>query len=209
MTAAAGEPGLDARLRVALHPLDARLPARGWNHDELADLIAFDAPMAEAAVMVGLVHRTSGIQVILTRRNDGMRHHAGQVSFPGGRIEPDDVDAVAAALREAFEEIGVSPSQLRPLGLLDPLVTITGFRVVPVVVWVDPGYVAVPDPGEVAEVFEVPLDVLLDPAQLTMQSLEYKGRTRQVPEFLHRPQRIWGASALILLNLRQRLEAVP
>lgn len=209
MTAAEGESRLDARLRTALHPLDADLPARAWNHDDLADLLDADAALADAAVLVGLVQRDFGVQVLLTRRTDGLRNHAGQVSFPGGRIEPGDIDHVAAAMRETLEEIGVPPAQLVPIGLLDPLVTITGFRVVPVVVWVDAGYVAVPDPGEVAEVFEVPLRMLLDPAQLTTHALDYKGRTRQVPEFLHRPQRIWGASALILLNLRQRLEAVP
>lgn len=208
MTHAPVDPDIDARLRAALHPLDAVLPPRGWNHDELSDLIGDAATLADAAVLVGLVRRDDGVRVLLTRRTDGLRHHAGQVSFPGGRIEPDDADAVAAALREVFEEIGVPHAQLAPVGLLDPLVTITGFRVVPVVAWVDPAYVAVPDPGEVAEVFEVPLAFLMDPAQLGAHSIEHGGRTRRVLEFRHRPQRIWGVSASILLNLRQRLEAV-
>lgn len=197
---------LNGRLRAALHPLDAALPDRGWNHDDLVDLLDPGASLADAAVLVGLVPRDTGVQVVLTRRTEGLRHHAGQVSFPGGRIEVGDADVVAAAFREAWEEIGVPATRFTPIGLLDPLVTITGFRVVPVVTWVDPQSRFVPHPGEVAEVFEVPLDLLLDPAQLIATTIEFRGRNRHVLEFLHRPQRIWGASASILLNLRNRLE---
>lgn len=199
---------LDTRLRAALHPLDATLPARGWNHDELADLLEPDAPRADAAVLVGLVHRDDGVQVLLTRRTEGLRHHAGQVSFPGGRIEAGDAGVVQAALREASEEIGLHACHARPLGLLDPLDTISGFRVIAVVAWIDRAFVAAPDPGEVAEVFEVPLGMLLDPAQLQTRLIDVRGRTRHVLEYSHRPQRIWGASASILLNLRHRLEAI-
>ena len=139
-----------------------------------------------------------------------LRHHAGQVSFPGGRIEPHDVDAVAAAVRETGEEIGLAASQIIPLGLLDPLWTITGFRVLPVVAMIEPDYVARPDPGEVDEVFETPLAFLLDPANLATLEVEFGGRPRRVLEFVDRgePQRrIWGATASILFNLRERLAA--
>ncbi|MEG3194118.1 CoA pyrophosphatase, partial [Lysobacter sp. D1-1-M9] len=124
-----------------------------------------------------------------------LRHHGGQVSFPGGRVEPSDPDAIAAALRETHEEIGVLPAQVEPIGLLDPLVTITGFRVLPVVAVVDPRHEVRADPGEVAEVFEVPLSFLLDPRNLDSVMLEYRGRQRRVLEYRYPAQRIWGATA--------------
>lgn len=164
--------------------------------------------MAEAAVLVGLVPRATGTVVVLTRRTDSLRHHPGQVSFPGGRIEPSDRDAVAAAIRETGEELGITPFQITPLGFLDPLSTITGFRVLPLVATIDPLYVARPDPNEVADVFEVPLAFLLDPANLATHVLDYRGRPREVFEFRYPAQRIWGATASMLLNLRERLEAV-
>ena len=132
----------------ALHPLASPPSAAPWNRDELADLLG-DAVPVEAAVLVGLVPRDDGLRVLLTRRTDSLRNHAGQVSFPGGRIEPDDASAVAAALREAQEEIGVASTLVAPIGFLDPMLTVTGFRVLPVVARVDPGYVAIPDPIEV------------------------------------------------------------
>src|SRR5688572_17029711 len=142
------------QLRAALYPLHDAPTSRGWNHDELAGLLADDVPLREAAVLVGLVPRPDGWQGLLTRRTDALRHHAGRVSFPGGRIEPGDRDAVAAAIRETDEETGLEPALIEPLGLLDALCTITGFRVSPVVAMIDPGYVAMHDPGEVDEVFE-------------------------------------------------------
>jgi 8-oxo-dGTP pyrophosphatase MutT (NUDIX family) len=192
----------------ALHPLDAMPSAAPWNYEELADLLS-DVPSVEAAVLVGLVPRAAGLQVLLTRRTDSLRHHAGQVSFPGGRIEADDRDVVAAALREAHEEIGLAHGLAMPLGFLDPLITITGFRVLPVVARIDPGFVATPDPGEVAEVFEVGLDFLMHPDNLEQVAIDYRGRARHVLQFRQPPQaphqRIWGVTASILFNLRERL----
>jgi 8-oxo-dGTP pyrophosphatase MutT (NUDIX family) len=206
----AGVPGPDPlgcpRLVGALHPLDAAPPGPGWNHDEVVDLLLPETGHRAAAVLIGLVPRPRGIQVLLTRRTDVLRHHAGQVSFPGGRIEPEDRDAVAAAVRETGEELGIEAALISPLGFLDPLVTITGFRVVPVVARLCPTYVAVPDPGEVAEAFEVPLDFLLDPANLEARTFELHGRPRQVWEYRYPAQRIWGATASMLLNFRHRLE---
>jgi len=197
-----------ALLRAALRPLDAAPPATCWNHAELQDLLAPAVELADAAVLVGLVPREAGAAVLLTLRTDDLRHHGGQVSFPGGRVEPEDADAIAAAIRETGEEIGVAPAQVSPIGLLDPLVTITGFRVLPVVAAIDPGYVARPDPREVADVFEVPLAFLLDPANLDHRLVDFRGRPRRVLEFRYPAQRIWGATASILWNLRQRLESV-
>jgi 8-oxo-dGTP pyrophosphatase MutT (NUDIX family) len=203
-----GDGALLARLQAALHPLSAPPAGAAWNLLQLAGLLVPDEPV-EAAVLVGLVPRDAGLQVLLTRRTDALRHHPGQVSFPGGRIEAGDTDACAAAIREAGEEVGLAPVQIAPLGYLDPLATITGFRVLPVVATLDPRYVPAPDPREVADVFEAPLARLLAPASLVYNRIEWAGRPREVPEFLASVspgQRIWGATASILDNLRQRLE---
>jgi 8-oxo-dGTP pyrophosphatase MutT (NUDIX family) len=202
-------PELD-RIHAALLPLDGGSTQPCWNIDELAGLLPSTEPVP-AAVLVGLVPRGDGLWVLLTRRTGGLRHHAGQVSFPGGRIEPGDIDACAAALRETQEEIGVPPSLITPLGFLDPLATITGFRVFPLVAAIAPDYRVRPDPGEVDEVFEVPLEYLMTPANLQRIALDLGGRSRSVLQFAERGppgQRIWGASASILFNLWQRLEAI-
>lgn len=199
-----------ADLARVLHPLDGVPTARGWNIDELDGLLAADAPLREAAVLVGLVRRESGLQTVLTLRTDTLRHHAGQVSFPGGRLEPEDGGPLRAALREAQEEIGLLPAQAEPLGYLDPLATITGYRVVPVVAMLDPGFRPVPDPGEVAAVFEAPLDFLMTPGRLRRVDIEFGGRMRHVLEYdslADAPaHRIWGVTASVLLNLREHLE---
>lgn len=188
----------------ALHPL-GRVPTEiGWNHQELIDLLP-PGPQVEAAVLAGLVPRKQGTQVLLTRRTDGLRHHGGQVSFPGGRMDPGDADALAAAIRETQEEIALPAAQLHPLGFLDPFTTISGFRVIPVVAVIDPAYVATPNPDEVADVFEVPLDFLMAPENLRRVEVDYRGRRRAVLEYDWPAQRIWGATAAILFNLRERL----
>lgn len=203
----------DARLeqlRSALLPLEAAPAGPCWNLDELTGLLP-EATPREAAVLVGVVVRPDALQVLLTRRTDDLRHHAGQVSFPGGRIEPGDADPVAAALRETEEEVGIPPAQLAPLGYLDPLATITGFRVFPVVAQIDPGYRPRPDPREVADVFEVPLAELLVPDNLVRRAIDVRGRPRTILEFVNfssPERRIWGATASILHNLRLRMERI-
>ncbi len=197
-----------ADLRHALHPLDSAPAGRSWNREELADLLPAEIGLVASAVLVPLVQREV-LKVLLTRRTDALRKHGGQVSFPGGRVDAADADPIATALREAQEEIGLAPAQAQLLGFLDPLDTITGFRVLPVVARIAPGFVAVPDPGEVAEVFELPLDWLLDPGNLERIAIDYRGRRRQVLEFRRHPdaagQRVWGATASILYNLRERI----
>jgi 8-oxo-dGTP pyrophosphatase MutT (NUDIX family) len=198
------------RIRAALHPLGEVPSAPCWNLAELDGLLPATEPVA-AAVLVGLVQRPAGLMVLLTRRTDALRHHAGQVSFPGGRIEPGDADAVAAAVRETGEEVGIAPALITPLGYLDSIATVTGFRICPVVAAVAVDYVACPDAREVDEVFEASFDHLMTPANLRFLPMQWRGGTRLVPEFVdhvHPGQRIWGVSASILLNLRQRLEAL-
>lgn len=196
------------RIQSALHPLHAPPAHDGGHLDELTGLVP-DSPPIPAAVLVGMVPRAEGLQVLLTRRTAALRHHAGQVSFPGGRVETDDRDACAAALRETAEEVGIASSLIRPLGYLDSLRTVTGFRVLPLVAVITPDYVASPDPREVDEVFEVSFDYLMSPSNLRRVQVTFAGRPRTVLEFVDpgsSGRRIWGVSASILLNLRERME---
>jgi 8-oxo-dGTP pyrophosphatase MutT (NUDIX family) len=194
-------------MRDALLPLDAPPTGPGWNHAELIDLLPDQGrQLRPAAVLIGLVERGLGLQVLLTRRAELLRHHAGQISFPGGRIEAADRDPVAAAMREAQEEIGLPAGLAQALGYLDPFVTITGFHVYPVVASIAGEFIAQRDPSEVDEVFELPLDFLLDPGNARRVEMDYRGHRRSVVEFRHGPYRVWGATATMLVNLRERLE---
>lgn len=195
---------LDRVARV-LHAPDA--PPRGpaWNAGELAGIVPPQQPRIPAAVLVPLVVRETGLQVLLTRRTDSLRHHAGQVSFPGGRIEAADADPVDAALREACEEVGLDRADAAPLGFLDPFETISAFHVWPVVARVAPAYRPRIDPTEVAEAFEVPLGFLLEPGNCHRVEAEFAGRVRHYHEFRYGPHRIWGATAAMLVNLREKL----
>lgn len=197
-----------AALKLSLRTLDDPPSLPGWNHAELADLLG-DSVRTPAAVLVPLVRRGSECSVLFTRRNEGMRTHAGQVSFPGGRIERDDADAIAAAVRETEEETGIQRSLVRPLGFLDCFETISGFGVTPVVAEVDAGYTLAPDPREVAEVFEVPLPFLLDVANVRRSQIDWRGRRREIYEYDFEGRRIWGATAAMLVNLLRRMEAMP
>ena len=198
------------RLARALIPSCTPPTGEGWNHADIAELLPDGGrQLSAAAVLVGLVDRGEGEQVLLTRRNAGLRHHGGQISFPGGRIEDSDADPVAAALREAGEEIGLRASQARVLGYLDPFTTITGFHVFPVVAQVGADFLPHPDPSEVDEVFEVPLSFRLEPANARRVELEFRGARRSVLEFQFNDRRVWGATAAMLVNLRERLERTP
>lgn len=194
-----------AALIRALRPLDDPPPPPGWNHAEIDDLLGTDAPRA-AAVFVPLVPRAGGATVLFTLRTERLRNHAGQVSFPGGRIEHDDAGAVAAALRETEEEIGIARDLLQPCGFLDRFDTVSGFSVTPVVGRVPIDYRPMPDPNEVAEVFEVPLAFLLDRTNLQCFRVDSHGRSLVIYEYRHAGRRIWGATAAMLVNLLKRLE---
>lgn len=210
--AAIDAPRLPAGLLRALHPLEARLPAHPWNMDAIHELLPSGTALTPAAVLIGLQPVAgAGWQLLLTVRHAGLRNHAGQVSFPGGRIDPDDAGVVAAALREAEEEIGLPRRQASPLGLLDPLATITGFSVVPVVATIAADFVPRAQPGEVDEVFGVPLDFVLRPDTLRRDTVRVRGVRHEILRFDDRgePRRmIWGVSASILHNLRERIEGL-
>jgi 8-oxo-dGTP pyrophosphatase MutT (NUDIX family) len=160
-----------------------------------------------AAVLVPVVDRPEPT-VILTERPKTMRRHPGQISFPGGRIEPEDDGPIAAALREAEEEIGLPRHRVEVIGIADLYRTITGFEVVPVVGVVPPDVTLAPHPGEVADMFEAPLHFLLDPARQIERTGEWKGRDRTYYEIEWEGRRIWGATAAMIVNLSRRLDMV-
>lgn len=195
---------LRRRLAAATHALDRPPVDAPWNAAELADLLPPLESLRGAAVLVPIVMRDSEARVVLTRRTAGLTHHAGQISFPGGRIERDDASPLAAALRESEEEIGLEPRLTEALGYLDPFVTITAFRVTPVVGLVAREARFLADPREVDEIFEVPLDFFLDPAHCEEHSREFQGRVRHYHVYRWDGREIWGATASMLLNLARR-----
>ncbi|RMF11240.1 MAG: CoA pyrophosphatase [Alphaproteobacteria bacterium] len=158
-------------------------------------------PMRPAAVLMPIVERPSAMTVLLTKRTDHLNAHAGQISFPGGCIEDHDEDAIATALRETEEEVGLDPSHVEVVGTLDEYHTGTGFAITPVVGFVRPGFTVRPDPFEVAEVFEVPFDFLMDPANHKRHRLTWKGREREYYAVPWEGYYIWGATAGMLVNL--------
>jgi len=161
----------------------------------------------DAAVLVPLVERPGEAGVILTLRTAHLSTHAGQVALPGGRVDPGDADHLATALREAQEEIGLDPGLVKPLGYLDSYVSGTGFRIRPVVGLVSPAAVLHPSPHEVAEVFEVPLSFLMDPANHHRNSRELRGTTVHFYELPWEKHLIWGVTAGIIRGLYEQLFA--
>ena len=156
-----------------------------------------------AAVLIAVTDRPEP-GVILTHRPEGMRAHPGQVAFPGGKLDPGE-DAVAAALREAHEELGINSSEVRVIGASDRFVTATGFDVTPVLGLIPPNLQIRPDPIEVAAWFEAPLAFLLDPANHVHREGELRGRLRQFLEIEWQGHRIWGVTAAIIANLARRI----
>lgn len=174
-------------------------------HDLLpGDLVeGHDGDHREAAVLVAITDRPEP-GLLLTQRREHLRTHAGQVAFPGGRIDEGE-DAPAAALREAYEELGLNPALVRLLGQADLYCTVTGYWVTPVIGVVPPDLELAPNPDEVADWFEAPLDFVLDPANQQCMTAEYRGRMRHYYRIDWQGRHIWGATAAMLVNLTRRL----
>ena len=162
-------------------------------------------PKRTAAVLVPILDKHEP-EVLLTVRSDSLQQHPGQVSFPGGAVDRKDRSAISTALREAEEEIGLDFSQVSPLGFLDRLDTISDYRVLPVVGLVRPSFVWKPDHREVAEVFTVPLRLVINRNEYTHQKFTHEDRSHVVSSLNWQGHRIWGVTAAILLNLGSRME---
>ena len=159
----------------------------------------------DAAVLVPVVARPEGLTVLFTQRTIHLKSHSGQVSFPGGRVEPGDASAEFTALREAEEEIGLGPQRVEILARLPDYHTRTGYRVTPVIGLVTPPLELVPDPREVEEIFEVPLAFLLDERNQQRRTREFRGQTVGFYVFKYQDRTIWGATAGMLVNLYRML----
>src|SRR2546427_7685753 len=167
------------------------------------------AAITAAAVLVPIVDHPSGLSVIFTKRTSHLKAHSGQVSFPGGRAEPEDPTPEFTALREAEEEIGLAMDRVEVLARLPDYLTRTGFRVTPVVGLITPPFDLAPDPREVEDVFEVPLAFLLDPRNHRRRSREIQGRSVTYYELKYQERSIWGATAGMLVNLYRQLADPP
>lgn len=214
---AVGRETVLARFAAAPTPGRRRAPGQGlesWrgDHELNPDMLPEGwaaGGLVAAAVLVGLVERPGGLTVLLTRRTEHLSDHAGQISFPGGRAVPADADALATALREAEEEVGLERTLVRPVGRLDTYLTRTGFAVTPLVALVQPPEAFLPDAYEVAEVFEVPLDFAAIKGNYRREARTFEGRARQFYVLHWRDYYIWGATAGMLVNLAEILEPVP
>jgi 8-oxo-dGTP pyrophosphatase MutT (NUDIX family) len=170
----------------------------------LEDAMAPPDDLHAAAVLIAVTDRAEP-GVLLTHRPETMRKHAGQAAFPGGRLDPGE-DAVTAALREAHEELGIHPRDVRVIGTSDPFRTRTGYDVTPVLAVIPPDLPLVANPAEVASWFEPPLAYLLDPANRVPRTVEWEGSDRTYLEIIWQGHRIWGITAAIIGNLSRRVE---
>jgi len=162
-------------------------------------------PLRDAAVLVGVLAGASGHEVILTKRSSRLKHHPGQIAFPGGKADEGDGGPAGTALREAREEVGLPGEHVEILGALPVHETVTAFRVTPVVGWIDRPFDPLPEAGEVAEVFRVPLSHVTDPGRFSVQWRHWQGHERRYYTVPWGPYYIWGATARILRGLAERL----
>ncbi|NOT72614.1 MAG: CoA pyrophosphatase [Hyphomicrobium sp.] len=196
-----------ATARLLAAPLTAAAAEAGPSDFDLnpdAAPAADATALTPAAVLVPIIAR-GALTMLLTERTAHLSAHAGQIAFPGGKIEPQDAGAAAAALREAQEETGLAPAHVTPLGYLEPYRTGTGFLITPLVALVDPAFTLKPDPSEVARVFEVPLPFLMDDANHRIDTLFWRGADRRFYAMPYEQHYIWGATAGIIRTLYRRL----
>jgi 8-oxo-dGTP pyrophosphatase MutT (NUDIX family) len=193
-------PDLIARLETALAQ-----PGTPTSDFDLNPDIALPPGRAlrPAAVLIAIERTASGGRVLLTKRSSKLKHHPGQIAFPGGKLDPDDADLKAAALREAWEEVGLPPQKVRIIGQLPCHETVTGFQVTPFVAELRGPFIPVTEAGEVEDVFTVPLAHLLDRAQFTIEKRRWRGVWRQYYAVPYGPYYTWGATARMLRNLAE------
>lgn len=194
------------RARLAADPSTAPAGAIAAPIESSAGEVLADRLLIAAAVLVPILHGPNP-GILLTKRTSHLSAHAGQVAFPGGRIDPGDASAEAAALREAEEEIGLQRQRAEVLGRLPDYATGTGFRITPILALLQEPLDLVPNPAEVDAIFTLPLSVLLDPAAPERRQAEFRGRMREFWVWPHTTHYIWGATAAILVHLAQRLRA--
>jgi 8-oxo-dGTP pyrophosphatase MutT (NUDIX family) len=191
---------LTDRLRTALLRQDVPEPLEGDDYHVAGDHVP-------ASVLIAITDRPEP-GVILTLRQANMRRHAGQIAFPGGRIDDDDESPTAAALREAWEEVGLEPADVALVGTMPPYRTGSGYRIIPVIGVVAPDLPLTPHEAEVAAVFEVPLAFLIDTANHVLSSRIFDGRERQFHVIEWQDRRIWGITAALIVNLSRRLQGL-
>lgn len=172
-----------------------------WHRDEIPE----GMKLRHAAVLIPLVAQPDGVRVLLTQRTSHLKGHAGQISFPGGGVEPDDRDRAQTALRETEEEIGIAPDRIEVLGAMPDYELNSGFLVTPVVGWIVPPYAVQPDPFEVQDIFEIPLRHFLDPASFQRRRYEYDGIVRRYLAAPYEGRYVWGATAGMLYFFFQLL----
>ena len=183
-------------------PLDVVIPPPRWP---VALQRKLTSNLMAAAVLIPIITREASLSVLLTERSPDLKHHAGQISFPGGRMDAADRDIRATALREAQEEVGIDPANVEIIGYLDPNPTVTGYAVTPVVALIDLQQELIIDPLEVKSAFEVPLPFLLDEGNQQSAEREFEGVMVPIAEFNFGQYRIWGATASMLIQFRKFL----
>lgn len=198
---AAYDPGL-ARARQTAEVRSMRRPKDGdlniYRPDE--DYHSSELPLKPAAVLIPLIDHKDGMTVLLTKRAQHLKTHSGQVSFPGGRCEPEDADAMATALRETEEEVGIDRSHMEVLGGMEDYETVTGYVITPIVAILQPEFILNIDESEVEEAFELPLDYILDESNHELQSRVWDDKKRYFYVLMNEKHNVWGATAAMLVR---------
>ncbi|HEX8901064.1 CoA pyrophosphatase [Vitreimonas sp.] len=196
---------IETLLRARLDPVDRATSRARSDRDLNPDWVRPEVELKPAAVLAPIIKRPEGWTMLFTQRSVETPAHPGQTSFPGGRVQASDANAVETALRETFEEVGLGREWIEPLGAWDQYETGTGYRITPIVGLVEPGFELTLDPREVASVFEAPLSFLFDPAKLERREAIWQGQSRAYYAMSYGPHFIWGATAGMIRALYERL----